>query len=148
MENEVLQIVMRFIHIVSAIVLVGGNAYIATVMLSSLRLVEDSLRNSILKLAADRFTRIVWIGIAGLVVSGAYNWVLLAPMYKAMGPVGNALIGSKVLLALILFLLVWANRVGLTKLSVRAYLILNLHLAAAVIVVAVVLRTLRLAHGG
>ena len=109
---------------------------------------EDSLRGSILKLAADRFIRIAWIGIAGLVVSGAYNWVLMASTYKAMGPVGNALIGTKVLLALILFLLVWANRVGVVKLSVRAYLMLNIHLAAVVIIVAVVLRTLRLAHGG
>ena len=143
MDHWFLQILFRYVHIVSAIVLVGGTTFIAIAMLPSMRLLEDNLRGSVQKLAMDRFIRAVWLGIAGLIVSGAYNWILLAPTYKAIGPIGNILIGIKVLVAIVLFAVVWANRIGLMKLPIRAYLVLNLHLAAVVILLAVILRYLR-----
>ncbi len=145
MDHAFIQVVMRYIHIVSAIVLVGGTSFVAIAMLPSMRLLEDNLRASVQKMAMDRFIRAVWIGIAGLIVSGAYNWIMLAPSYKAMGPAGNILIGIKVLLALGLFAFVWAFRIGLVKVPIRAYLIINLHIAAIVILLAAILRTLRAA---
>ena len=146
MEHWIIQIVMRYVHIVSAILLVGGTAFIAMVMRPCLLRVEDGVRASVQKLTLDRFIRIVWIGITGLVISGVYNWITFAATYRELGPAGHSLIGMKVLLAMILFALVWANRIGLVKLTQRAYLMINLHLAAMVILIAVILRYLRLAH--
>ena len=143
MDHLFVQVLMRYIHIVSAIALVGGTSFVAIAMLPAMRLLEDNLRASVQKLAMDRFIRVIWIGIAGLIFSGAYNWVLLMPSYDAIRPVGHILIGIKALLALVLFLVVWANRIGLIKLSVRAYLMINLHLAAIVILLGAILRTLR-----
>ncbi len=146
MDHWFLLILMRYVHIASAILLVGGTAFVAIAMRPSMRLLEENLAGSVQKMAMDRFMRVVWVGIAGLIVSGTYNWVVSASIYKDMGPVGNVLIGSKVLAAFALFALVWANRVGLVKLKPKAYLMINLHLAALVILMAVVLRYFRLEH--
>ena len=144
MDHWLLVIVMRYIHVVSAILLVGGTSFIVIAMRPSLRLLENGLGASVQKLAMDRFMRVVWIAIVGLFLSGAYNWILSADLYRQMGPIGNALIGIKVLVAAGLFALVWANHVGFVRLKQRAYLMINLHLAAIVILLAVILRYLRL----
>lgn len=146
MDNTILQIVMRVIHIVSAITAVGGLMFAMICVKPAVRVIEDTLRESVLEVLRKRFHKVLFFAIVGLVVSGAYNWVLLAGTYKAMGPIGNALIGTKVLLALIMFAVVWARASGIIKVDKVAQMI-NIHLAAIVIILAAVLRTLRLAHG-
>ena len=76
-----------------------------------------------------------------------YNWVHLAAEYREIGPSGNALIGTKVLLAAILFAVVWARGAGFIK-SDKTAAMINVHLAAIIILLAAVLRHLRLAHAG
>ena len=137
-------ILMRYVHIVSAVIAVGGSAFIAMCLLPATRLVDDSFRASLMQLVQKRFARVVWVCIGGLVISGVYNWVLLSDQYKAMGAKGNALIGTKVLLSIVLFAVVGAQNFGLLKLKPRPYLVLNLHLAAAVILLAAILRHFRL----
>jgi len=144
MDQPVLQIVMRYIHIVSAILAVGGLGFMLVCLSPAVRLFDDGFNESWMKLVRQRFNRLLWIAIAGLVFSGVYNWALLAGTYKDMGPVGNALIGTKVLLALVMFTVVWLGSVG--KLKPRVCQMVNVHLAAIVILLAVVLRYLRLEH--
>ncbi len=144
MDNPILQIVMRYIHVLSAVVAVGGVSFLLLCLAPAARLLDDGFSEPWMKMIRQRFDRMLWISIAGLVVSGVYYWVLFAGTYKAMGPIGNALIGTKVLLALVLFATVWAGSIGLLKPKVCQ--MINIHLAAVVILLAAVLRYYRLEH--
>ncbi|MBI1335337.1 MAG: hypothetical protein GC164_00065 [Phycisphaera sp.] len=147
MHNLVLQIVMRYLHIVSAIIAVGGVSFISLALLPGTKMLDEQLRQSTLALITRRFNIVVWWCVGGLVVSGVYNWMLLAQTYKDMGPIGNALIGTKVLLALLLFAVIWAQSVGIGKnKSPKFWLMMKLHLAAIVILLASILRYYRLEH--
>ena len=147
MDNLIVQIILRFVHIVSAILAVGGLGFLAFCLLPAAKGADDAARSAILPPAVAKFTKIVWLAIAGLIVSGVINWINFAGTYKAMGPAGNALIGTKVLLALILFAMVWAESTGFIKpKNPRGFLVAKLHLGMLVILLAVVLRGLRLAH--
>lgn len=145
MEHPILAIVMRYLHIVSAVVAVGSLCFIPFVLKPALRLVEDNLRQTIETVITNRFHTLLWICIVGLTVSGAYNWWLNAPLYRAVGPLGNSLLGTKVLLALIMFAVVAGRTAGLLK-NVKLWQMVNIHLAAAVILLGSILRVIILRH--
>lgn len=141
----ILDILMRYVHISSAILAVGGMAYILVCLWPSMRLVDDSFRATILELTERRFSRLLHIAIAGLLISGIYNWVRLAGVYLDMGPIGNALIGTKVLAALVMFVIAWGRALKLIQGGrPRMWLMINLHLGAIVILLGAVLRYHRL----
>ncbi len=147
MDNAILQIVMRYLHVVSAIIAVGGLAFVSLALLPSLRLFDESFRGSLMQALHQRFQRVVWLCVGGLVLSGTFNWMALAGQYKSMGPLGNALIGTKVLLAVILFAVIWAHGAGFGRdKSPRFWLMMKLHLAAVIILLGSVLRYFRLEH--
>jgi len=148
MDNPILVVAMRYLHIVSAILAVGGSAFLASCLIPATRLVDDTFRESLMRLVRGRFIKLLWVSIAGLILSGAYNWMLSAGDYKAMGPKGNAVIGVKVLLAAIMFFLIWAQHSGLIKLKEKACLMINLHLAAIIILLAGLLRYWKLELAG
>ena len=148
MDHPILVIVMRYLHIVSAIVLVGGWVFMSWCMIPATRLLDDSFRESLMAMLKKRFVRLVWFSLGGLLVSGVYNWMLFAGQYKQIGPKANALIGLKVLLALILFAHIWARSAGLIQCKSKAHLTSHIHLAAIIILLAGVLRYFRLAAGG
>jgi uncharacterized membrane protein len=145
MNQAWLAILMRYLHIVSAVLAVGGMAFISLCLQPSVRLLEDNLRASVMKLVLRRFNFVVLAAVGGLVVSGTYNWVVLAPTYKEMGARGNMLIGVKVLLAVAIFAVVFARTFGIIK-PTRFWHMFNLHLAAVVILLAAVLRYFRLEY--
>jgi uncharacterized membrane protein len=141
MDHPILQIIMRTLHITSAVLAVGGLCFIPLVLRPSLRLVDDTFRKSIEQLVQTRFHQLLWICIAGLTVSGVYNWILNAPRYKELGPIGNALIGTKVLLALIMFAVVAGRSTGYLT-NAKRWQLVNIHLAAGVLILGAVLRVL------
>jgi uncharacterized membrane protein len=142
MHNTIVQILMRYVHVVSAIFAVGGMAFIALCLMPSVRLLEDKLGQTVVEIAARRFQRVLWVSIAGLVVSGVFNWMVSAEAYRALGAVGNALIGTKVLLAMVMFAVAWMG--SMQRLRPRVVQMINLHLAAVVILLASILRHLRM----
>jgi hypothetical protein len=68
--------------------------------------------------------------------------------YREMGAAGQGLIGAKVALALAMFAVVFARAAGMPAVArnARFWHRFNLHLAAVVILLAGVLRYLRLEH--
>lgn len=144
MDHPILAIVMRYLHIVSAIAAVGGLIFAITCLRPALRVIEGGLSDSILQAVRRRFLKLQALSILGLIISGVYGWMVFAAEYRDMGPKGNALIGTKVLLAMILFGVVWARGVNLIK-SEKAAQMINIHLAAIIILLGAVLRSLRLA---
>lgn len=148
MDHPWIQVAMRYLHIVSAVAAVGGMAAILFCLSPALRLLDEAARESVLRVTLDRFTRLLWAAIVGLTLSGVYNWYMLAEVYRRLGPKGNALIGTKVLLALIMFAVVFARGAGLIRpQSPRTVLLLNLHLGAVVILLGSILRYLRMHMG-
>ena len=147
MEHVVLQIVMRYLHLTSVIVAVGGWAFLLICLRPATRMVETSLRDTVTNLTQQKFARVLWFAIGGLIVSGIYNWVLLAKEYKQVGAIGNALIGTKVLLAVVMFAIIWLRAIGLIKGRERMFLSINIHLAALIVLLAAILRYYRLTHG-
>ena len=142
--SAILPIVMRYVHIVSAVLAVGGLAFLSLCLSPAMRMLDESFRESVAKLVQHRFYRILWVSLGGLVVSGVYNWIASSQTYKAMGPAGNALIGTKVLLALVMFAIVWAGSIG--KMKPKAWHTAAVHLAAIVMLLAVILRHFRLEY--
>ena len=145
MDYPVLQIAMRYVHVVSVIAAVGGILFAMVCVKPALKHLEDELRESVAATIRRRFSRVLLIAIVGLIVSGIYNWILLMPVYREMPKVTNALIGSKVLLAMIMFAVVFMRSTNMIR-SDKAAQMINIHLAAIIILLAVVLRYMRLTY--
>ena len=98
LAGEMLGILMRWAHIASAAVLVGGLIFAR--MVAAPALPEDpEQRAEALERLASRFRPLVYAAIAGLIVSGLYNF-LSQPGHT---PSYHAWFGVKVLLALHVF---------------------------------------------
>jgi uncharacterized membrane protein len=145
MDNPYLLVAMRYIHILSAMILVGGLVFDLFCVKPALRVIDDSLRDSITAVIRKQFFRLQIIGIAGLLISGIFNWVISAATYRDMGAAGNALIGIKVLLALAVFAVVFLRSTNMIK-SDKAAKMINIHLVTIIVLLAAILRYLRLAH--
>ena len=141
----ILDIAMRYLHIVAAILAVGGTAFVLLCLSPALRVVNEQFAGSVMEMVRQRFLRVLWFSIAALTISGGWNWYRLNDAYRVIRPWGQALIGSKVLLAFILFGLIWAQAIGMTRLKPRAALMINVHLAAIIILLGSILRYLRMA---
>ena len=99
MNNPILQVIMRYLHIVAAVVTVGGMAFVLFCVTPASRLLEENLRQAFLKTMHDRFLKVLWIAIATLLITGIYTWVQLNGAYNQIRPWGQSLIGTKTLLA-------------------------------------------------
>jgi uncharacterized membrane protein len=150
MDNPILAVVMRYLHIVAAVLTVGGMSFILFCVTPASRLLDEGLRESFLKAIHGRFMKVIWAAIATLIITGAYSWMSLNDEYRAIRPWGQALIGTKALLAAIMFVIVWLRSMGIigqTPRGIRRVLMANVHLAGLIILLATILRYLRMSHG-
>jgi uncharacterized membrane protein len=140
-------IVMRVTHIVAAVIVVGGLAFVPMLVRPVARRFDAATADQITSLIEARLRNWLWLGVVGLLLSGGYNWIGNAGIYKAMGPIGNILIGVKFLLAAIAFALLYVRQTRmLGPRADRPLTMLIVHLAAIVLILASVLRHLRLEH--
>lgn len=149
MADDALAIFMRYLHIVSAVVAVGGIVFVLVCLMPVTRLLDDTFRQSLMRMVHHRFVRMIWAAILGLVVSGVYNYIRLLPVYDAIRwggvKIAHMLMGIKILFSLVIFTLVFLRSVGLIRPEQqRAMLITNLSLALLVILLGTLLRQLRL----
>ena len=147
MEHPAVVVVMRTLHLFGAVVLFGGLLAVPMFVRPALRDADPATREAVIARVTRQLQR--WLGWAAvaLVVSGTYAWMMSAELYRLIGPVANALLGTKVLLAVLLITLLWAWRTGLTGSSPRAHRVvvfILLHLAIAIVILAAVLRQWRL----
>ncbi|MDX1564694.1 MAG: hypothetical protein R3236_04765 [Phycisphaeraceae bacterium] len=142
---NVFEIIMRLLHIGSAILLIGGMAFMLVSLLPALKPHEPPVRDSVTGVARKRFARIMHPAIAGLLISGAYQWMKNHDRYEAAGaPLIQALLGTKVLIALAAFVIAFASSAGVLRGCPSRWVKINLALTTVVIVLAVVIRQLRL----
>ena len=95
-----LAVVSRIVHVSTAIILIGGSAFLALVLLPVLKSRPEVAE--ILSSVSARWKRFVHIGILLFLVSGFYNFFLAIPLHKGDG-LYHGLIGTKILLAFGIF---------------------------------------------
>lgn len=109
----ILPVLSRWIHVGTAIVLVGGTAFFRFVVVPSLG--DDS--SGLVGRIRDRWKKIVHAGIGLFILSGAYNFALMIPKHTG-DKLYHPLLGIKMLLALVVFFLASAlvgNKAGTQK---------------------------------
>jgi uncharacterized membrane protein len=97
--GEILTAIMRWVHISSAVTLVGGIVYARFVMIPAAAALSPDARTALDERAASHFRPAVFAAMAGLVLSGIYSY-LLKPGHSVRY---HALFGVKMLLMLHVF---------------------------------------------
>lgn len=96
--------ISRFIHVATAITLVGGSVFARYVLLPAAGRLEGDARDQLAAAVASRWKRIVHLGIVLFLISGFYNFFRAMADHRG-DSLYHALIGTKILLALVVFFL-------------------------------------------
>ena len=99
-----IDIASRILHILTAIVLLGGSTFMLLVLLPELKAKEESVRNPLISSLRNRWKRLVHPGILLFLLTGFYNYIRAMPNHKGDG-LYHALVGTKIILALGVFFL-------------------------------------------
>ena len=104
---DMLLVVLRWMHVMSAMVLVGGTIYMACVLYPSLASLTRDEVERLGGLFRQRWSRLVMLSILLLLVSGIVNVILMASRGEFGQVPGyyHGMLGVKILLALVVFLL-------------------------------------------
>jgi len=103
---ELLPLIMRWLHILPAIVAVGGIAFIWLVLSSAIRhTLEEEQANQLRERIKGRWKRIVHVSILLFLISGIYNYFRALWGDPAPPALYHMLFGIKFLLALGVFFL-------------------------------------------
>ena len=87
--GEILTALMRWVHISSAVTLIGGIVYARFVMIPAEASLSPDARTALDDSAAAHFRPVVFTAMAGLVLSGLYNY-LSKPGHSAWYHAGKA----------------------------------------------------------
>jgi uncharacterized membrane protein len=108
---EILNVGLRWVHITSVAILVGGMIYARAALAPALGSISADSRVAVNRTAAARFRRLVWVATVGLIMSGLYNF-LTAPGHTGRY---HMLFGIKMLLvAHVVAVAFLATRAGLS----------------------------------
>jgi putative copper export protein len=142
----ILDVLMRYLHIVSAVLAVGGAFFLLVLLPKGLALIDDPARRDEVLLRVRRgFKMVVHPSILGLIVSGIYNTVANWPTYALNKRLNHGFWGPHLLLGLaVMGVSLWllAGR-GLRE-NHRKWLKVNVALMLVTILLASTLRWARL----
>ncbi|MDQ6664041.1 MAG: hypothetical protein M3Z23_06580 [Acidobacteriota bacterium] len=96
---DILNVLSRWVHISSAIALLGGILYARLVAVPAMRVLGTEAQEKFSESLASRYRPMLYVAICGLLVSGVYNLL----NKRGATPVYHAIIGVKMLLALHVF---------------------------------------------
>jgi uncharacterized membrane protein len=100
-----------FLHILAAIIWIGGMFFLARVLVPALRVESQQFRSALLGATGVRFRAVGWVCLVTLVVTGVFNlrnrgfgWstVLSAEIFRDTGVFGHILAGKLLLVAVVL----------------------------------------------
>jgi putative copper resistance protein D len=94
-------LIVRWVHVLSAITWIGGMLFIALVLVPVTRGLDDAaLRTRLVQESGRRFRRIAWIALALLVVTGLLNlWQAPGLLWTARFHLKVGLVGLAVILS-------------------------------------------------
>jgi uncharacterized membrane protein len=142
---DVVNVVFRLMHITGAVIAVGGAIFAAFVVLPAVHSIPQEARPSFHEAVRGRYAKLVLIAITLLVVSGFFNYIRNeVPAHKGQ-PAYHAIMGIKILLALVVFFLASAltgRSKAFEKVRERRkrYLAINLFLGLVIFALGALLR--------
>ena len=145
---DFVNVIIRLLHILSAIGLLGGTIFVVFALVPTLSHIEPELRVAIFSRAKKRFYRVAHPAIILLIVTGAYSWGQNARAYEAYtdqnGPMLQALLGLKVLLAVIVTVLVFADTFKMLPPPATSWPKINLVLGLVIVLLASIIRMMHM----
>ncbi|MDB5391959.1 MAG: hypothetical protein JWM11_7605 [Planctomycetaceae bacterium] len=116
MDIDPMQLIFRWLHVLTAIVMAGGTFFMFFVLHPAASALSDDERSRLRAGVIKRWKMVVHLGVLLLLVTGLYNYiVVLAPQHKKDG-LYHGLMGLKMLLALGVFFIAEAMA-GRSKLA-------------------------------
>jgi len=97
-------VLSRWLHVGTVIVLVGGSVFMRFVLMPAAAELPDDQHQALRGRLFARWRKIVGMGIGLILLSGLYNYVRAIPLHKGQG-LYHGLIGTKMILALVVFFL-------------------------------------------
>lgn len=106
MENGLVavDVLSRWIHVGAAIMLLGGSAFMRYVLMPAAGPLPEAEHEALRGRVMDTWRKFVMIGIGLLLITGLYNYIRAIPQHEGQG-LYHGLIGTKILLALVVFFL-------------------------------------------
>lgn len=105
---EWVDVASRWVHVGTAIVLIGGAVFQRYVLLPAAAELPEATRDELRARVVGRWKRFVMIGIALFLLSGFYNYLAVAiPAHRADPRKGlyHGLVGVKIILSFVVFFL-------------------------------------------
>ncbi|MEW5976621.1 MAG: hypothetical protein AB1898_12535 [Acidobacteriota bacterium] len=141
---DALNLFMRWLHIFSVITAVGATVFLRVVLVPSLETFAADTRSQLFKSLAGRLRVLIHSAITGILVSGLYNTHLL---WKSSIPPYALVYSVKVVIALLVFVVgIMLTSSNPNRAAFQAnrkkWLAVNAGLAALVVLLSAVLRTL------
>jgi len=98
-------LIMRWVHILSAITMLGGSIFVRFVLSPAAAGLSDDSRTTLIGGIRARWSKFLMVLIALFLVSGFYNYLMVtAPAHKGQ-PQYHMVMGIKMLLAFVVFFL-------------------------------------------
>lgn len=97
-----LDVLSRILHVAVAIVLVGGTVFMRFILMPAAKELPEAEHDQLRQRLLARWKRVVHSGITILLVSGLFNYIQQRPNH-AGDKLYHALLGTKMLLALLVF---------------------------------------------
>jgi uncharacterized membrane protein len=98
----IVDVISRVVHVSTAIALVGGSIFMLCVLMPAAKELGEEAHQKLATAIGSRWKRFVHIGVALFLLSGFYNFARALPLHRGDG-LYHALVGIKILLALIVF---------------------------------------------
>ncbi len=99
---QLLDVLSRIVHVGTVIALVGGSVFTLLVLMPSAKLLPAEAHDQLAAAVKSRWKRFVHLGVLLILISGFYNYFQAIPNHKGDG-LYHALVGTKILLALVVF---------------------------------------------
>lgn len=158
MPFDYLAFILRLLHILAVVTIVGGSVFIRFALLPAVSTLGDQPRRTLHEAVRTRWARMVQVSILFLLVTGLINFVMFLRASKAWGDewretyygTYQMLFGIKFLLALAIFALasiLSGRSAGTQKIRDNLGFWLNVNLAMALAVV-MISGVMRLTHVG
>jgi uncharacterized membrane protein len=145
--EAIVVILFRWLHVATACVAVGGVFFLTIVIPIALRSLDDAAARTMLLRTRRVFKMVIHTCILLLLVSGTYNAWHNWQTYSDMKPVGHALFGVHLLMALFVFgILLWLLAGPEPRKSHLKWMAINLGLMFLTVAAASVLKYARDSH--
>lgn len=150
-DLDVLSLILRWLHIVGAIVAVGGAVFMRFALMPAAKSLPDDVHQTLRAGVLKRFSRLFLIALAVLVITGFANYAMYQmKLHEGRGGGYHMIMGIKILLAFVVFfigsaLTGRAEAFEPIRRKAPLWLLVNIVLALAVVALAGIARQLSLA---